>query len=108
MPEPVPVAMTVERPALAASRDKGGALVAVRGESERHPRERLAALRRTPEGKPDGEIRPLDEILGVREEIVHYPPELRARRPEAGGREVTQGAGDFGLDDGGDHEGGGL
>ena len=80
----------------------------VRGESERHLRGRLAALRRAPEGKRDGEIRPLDEVLGVREEVVHHVRELRARRPETGGKKIAQGAGDFGRDDGGDHEGGGL
>ena len=35
-------------------------------------------------------------------------PSLRARRPETGGEEVRQGAGDFGRDDGEDHVGGGL
>ena len=84
-----------------------GALVAVRGEPERHLRERLAALRGAPEGKRDGEIRPLDEVLGVREEVRYDARKLRTRRPEAGGEEVTQGAGDFGRDDGGDHVGGG-
>ena len=80
--------------------------MAVWGEFERHLGKRLAALGRTPEGQGKGEIRPLDEVRGVREEVVFQDArERRSRRFEAGGEEVAKAVGDLGRDDGRNHEG---
>ena len=80
-------------------------MIAVWGESEGHLRERLAAFGCATEGQGEGEIQPLHEVLGVRERVDDDARELRARRSEAGGQGVAEGAGDPGRDDGRDHEG---
>ena len=95
-------AMRLAWPAKLEARE-GDALVPVRGEPERNFRERLAALRGRREGQGDGEVRPLGEVPGLGQEVVHHARERRVGRPEAGGEEVAERAGDFGGDDGGDH-----
>ena len=46
---------------------------------------------------------PLGEVPGLGQKVVHGVRERRVGRPEAGGEEVAERAGDLGGDDGGDH-----
>ena len=78
-------------------------LVAVRREPQGHFRERLARFRRRLERQGDGEVRPLRQVLGVGEEVVHDRRQRGVRRREAGGEEVAERARDLRGDDGGDH-----
>ena len=55
----------------------------------------------------DGEVRALEEVLLLGEEVVQHMGERRVGGAEAGGEEVPQRAGDLVGDDGGDHGGGG-
>ena len=83
---------------------EGVALVAPGREAERRFRERLAAFQGVPERQVDREIRSLEEVVGVGEELLHHAGQGRIRRAEAGGEEVLQCVGDFGRERGGDHE----
>ena len=82
---------------------EGGALMAIRREAERGFRERLAAFRCALKRQVDGEVRPLEQVVGVSEKVRHHIGQCRIRRAEAGREEVPQGAGDFGGEGGGDH-----
>ena len=82
---------------------EGGALMAVRREAERGFRKRLAAFRCALKRQVDGEVGPLEQVIGVSEKVRHHIGQCRIRRAEAGREEVPQGAGDFGGKGGGDH-----
>ena len=82
---------------------EGGALMAIGGEAERGFRKRLAAFRCALKRQVDGEVRPLEQVIGVSEKVRHHIGQCRIRRAEAGREEVPQGAGDFGGEGGGDH-----
>ena len=82
---------------------ESGALVPVRGEAERRFGERLAAVRGTLKRQLDVEIRTLEQVVGVGEEVVDHGGEGGIRRSEAGSEKVLQGAGDLGGEGGGDH-----
>ena len=51
---------------------EGGALVPVRGEAERRRGERLPAFRGALERQLDGEVRTLEQVVGVGKEFVHH------------------------------------
>ena len=80
-------------------------LVVVGREPERHLRERLPALRHLLERQGDGEIGPLGEVVRLGQEVVDDVRQSGVGRPEAGGEEVAQRAGDLVGDDGRDHRG---
>ena len=82
---------------------EGGALVPIRGEAERRFGERLPAFRGALKRQLDGEVRPLEQVLGVGEEVVHHGGQRRIRRPEAGSEKVLKGAANLGGERGGNH-----
>lgn len=79
-------------------------LMAVRRKPERHVWKRLTAFRRLLERQRDGEVRALREVVGIGQEVADDAGECGVGRPEAGGEEVAERAGDLGRDDGGYQE----
>ena len=77
---------------------EGGALVPVRGEAERRLGERLPAFRGALKRQLDGEIRTLEQVVGVGEEVVDYGRQRGIRRPEAGSEKVLQSAANLGRE----------
>ena len=75
---------------------EGGALVPVRGEAERRLGERLPTFRGALERQLDGEIRALEQVLGVGEEVVDHGGQRSIRRPEAGSEKVLKSAANLG------------
>lgn len=76
--------------------------MAVWRETERHARKRFPSVRRLLERQRDGEVRTLREVLRIGQEVADDSRECGVGRPEAGGEEVAERAGDLGSDDGRD------
>ena len=83
---------------------EGGALVPVRGEAERRLGERLPAFRGPLKRQLDREIRTLEQVVGVGEEVVDHGGQRSIRRPESGSEKVLQSAANLGGERGGNHD----
>ena len=77
---------------------EGGALVPVRGEAERRLGERLPTFRGALKRQLDGEIRTLEQVVGVSEEVVDHGGQRSIRRPEAGSEKVLKSAANLGRE----------